>query len=412
MRISDYLRNELVISSIILLILSNIANLLNLVFQFGMARFLDAPDFGVLSFLGNLFFLFAVPGLAIQTAISKRTTYLASRGEYGKIRGLFNNSTQKILKISIFLIALFLITSLIFHQQVGISIGILAISSLLIFISLAYPVMTGIMQGLKKFKFLGWNNILNFSVKLIIGFALVVAGFKIYGALIGIILGMFIGWIVSLLIIKDFKEEKEEIKFYSKEELIPFVSLLIITLMYSIDILIAKFAFPADIMGNYSKISLLGKMILFACMTISMVMFPISLERHISQKNNSGVIRKSLALTMTIIIAGLGLFYFFPEFIVRIIFGNSYLEFSKILFPLGAAFSFISLLNLFVLYKISVNQFHMKDTIGMIILFIIQFAAIVYFSGDIYSFSVGFAGVSGFMFISAILINLIGAKNE
>jgi O-antigen/teichoic acid export membrane protein len=412
MGISDYLRNELIISSVILLILSNIANILNFVFQFGMARFLDAPDFGVLCFLGNLFFLFAIPGLAIQTAISKRTTYLASKGEYGRIKGLFNSSTQKIFKISLFLIALFLATSLIFHQKVGISMGVLALSSLLIFISLAYPIMTGIIQGLKKFQFLGWNNLLNFSVKLIIGFALVIAGLKIYGAIIGIILGMFVGWVVSMWVINSFKGEKEDIKFYSREELVPFVSLLIITLMYSVDILIAKFVFPAEIMGNYSKISLLGKMILFACMTIAMVMFPISLERHISKRNNSGIIRKSLALIITLIIAGVGLFYFFPEFIVRILFGNSYIGFSSVLFPIGVAFSFISLLNLFVLYKISINKLHVNDAIGMIILFIIQFAVMIYFSGSIYSFSWAFAGISGFILVFAILINYMGFKNE
>ncbi len=411
MDILKHFRNELVISSIILLILSNLANLINLVFQFGMARLLDASDFGILSFLGNLFFLFAVPGLAIQTAISKKTTYLASKGEHGKIRGLFKSSTKKVLKISIFLIAVFLLICLVFYKQLGISFGILAISSLLIFLSLAYPVMGGIMQGMKKFHFWGWNSVANFSVKLVIGFALVIAGFRIYGAVIGIIFGMIVGWIASMWLIKDFGEKKEEIKFYSKEELIPFISLLIITLMYSIDILIAKFVFPADMMGNYSKISLLGKMILFACMTIASVMFPISFERHISKIKSSGVIKKSLALTIAIIILGLGVFYLFPGFIIGLLFGSAYLKFSGILLPLGIAFSFISLLNLFILHRISIDRFKAKDAIGMILLFIIQFAVMVYFSKDIYSFSNSFASASGITLLLAMIINSIGPRD-
>jgi len=401
-----YLKDELFRSSIILIVLSNLGNGINLIFQFFMARMLSDSDFGVFAFLINLFFIFAVPALAIQTAISKKTTELNSKKEYGKIKGLFKQTTKKLFFISVILGIIFIILSFLFHKAANIDFPILALSSVAIIFSLIGPVILGILQGLKKFTGLGWNGIIGFSTKLILSIILVYMGFRVYGAVIGIIVGMFASWFAALWFIKDFKEEKENAKLYSLKELGPFIVLFVITLIYSVDVLLGKFLFDPNLIGNYSRISLLGKMILFACMSISTVMFPISLERHIKGVRSTGIIRKSSILVFVICFFGLLFFYLFPEQIIGLLFGARYVAFAYLLLPLGFAFSFISGINLIVVYGLSINKFKLRESLFLGLLFIAQVIALVIFSQTLLSFALTFMISSAIIFILALILSL------
>jgi len=145
MNLKNYLKNEVLIASVILIVLSNLGGLINLAFQFIMARLLSSDDFGALAFLTNLIFLFGVPALAIQTAISKKTLILNSKSEYGKIKGLFFYSLKKVFLFSIGITALFISLAGIFYRQLGMRLDLLILASLLIFLSLIYPVVIGLM---------------------------------------------------------------------------------------------------------------------------------------------------------------------------------------------------------------------------------------------------------------------------
>jgi O-antigen/teichoic acid export membrane protein len=409
--IKKYWNNELLRASIVLLVLSNIANLINLAFQFLMARMLNLEDFGALSFISNLVFVFGVPALAIQTAISRKTTELNLAGKYGNIKGLFKNATKRLFFISLGLMLTFIILAYFFSDSVKMSFFTLALSSTLIVLSFLYPVILGVMQGMKKFVYIGWNSIINFSAKLFIALILVFTGFKIYGALIGIISGMFIAWLAGLWILRDFKNEKEEAKFYKLNELLPFIALLIITLTYAIDILIGKFLFDPETMGNYSKISLIGKIILFACLSIGTVMFPISSERHMTGERTSGIIRKSALLTAIICLGGILVFYLFPDIVLGLLFGGVSKNFSSLLAPTGIAFSLISGISLIVLYGLSINKFNFKESFILAILFVAQVIALILSSQNLQVFVATFAISSAIIFISLLALTLKWKKS-
>lgn len=404
--LNSYLNNELFKASIFLMVLSNLGNVLNLIFQFFMARMLSPQDFGALAFITNLIFIFGVPALAIQTIISKKTTMLRSSNQYAKIRGVFNSTTRRLLLISFILSLAFIVLSFFIYKQVEIDLDIMIISSIFIILSFIYPVIIGVMQGLKIFTAIGWNNFILFSLKLISGVVLVLLGFRIYGAMTSIALGMFVAWLMALWFIKDLKEEKEEIELFNLKELFPFIALLIITLIYNIDILVGKFLFPTEIIGNYSKISLLGKMILFACLSIGTVMFPLSSERHINGFKSSGIMKKSSILVSIICALGLLSFLIFPKQIVWILFGSKYIGYSNLLLPLGIAFSALSGLYLLVLYGLSTNRFRILETSVLMLTFLSQVITLVIFSKNILLFANSFAISSMIIFILMLILTL------
>lgn len=385
--IKKYLRNDLLIASILLLIISNIGSLINFAFQFVMARMLTSEDFGILSFIITLLFIFGVPSLAIQTAIAKKTTQLNLKKEYGKIRGIFNYSTKSLLLLALILIPIFIIISYFVHDYLHMPLDILIITSFALIFSLLLPVVMGVMQGMKKFMTLGWNNVINFSIKLIGGIFFVYFGFRVYGALIGLLLGMLIAWIIGLFVVIRYKEEKQEINLFSKEELYPFIGLLVITLLYSLDILIGKFILPPGIMGDYSKISLIGKIVLFASMTVTTVMFPLSSERHASGNNPSGVIRKAGLLIFFICLSSMILAKIFPIQLLMLLFGKNFIYLSPLVFPVITAFSGLAGIVLIVLSLISTEKFGRNQAMFTMLTLIVQIASLIIFGSNISSFS-------------------------
>lgn len=405
MKLKSYLKNELFLSSLILLILSNIGNLLNFAFQFILARILNSSDFGSLAFLTNLIFIFGVPALAIQTAISKKTTLLNSQKQYSKIKGLLFYSIKKLFFFSAVIMAVYILLAILFYKKIGINLDLLIISSLMILLSLIYPVIVGVMQGIKKFVLLGWNSVILFFIKFIFGISLALIGFKVYGALIGIIFGTFIAILFGLSIFRKVRLQKEDITFYNTSELLPFSALFILTLMYSIDILIGKFVLVSDLMGGYSRISLLAKIILFASLTIGTVMFPISSEKKLSGANTNKIMLRSLYLTIFICIAGLVLFLFSRQ-IINILFGADYLKYSFILLPLGLAFSSISLLNLVILYGLAIEKFKKKEFIALACLFILEVLALIVYNSTILQFTLIFTISNVTIFIVLFILSL------
>jgi len=398
--IKGYLKNELFISSLVLLVLINLAGLFNFLFQFIMAQKLSSADFGILAFLIGLIYIFNVPSVAIQSIISKRTSLLSTKKNYGKIRGLFTYATKKLFFFSLVLLLIYLALSLWVSGRTNIPFGILAFTGLVIILSLIYPIILGVMQGMKKFNALGWNNVINFSVKFFIGIGLVLVGLRVYGVIIGVIAGMLIAWLIAIFSIRKFKEKKNRVDFFSKETIITFLGILLVTIFYSLDVIIAKFLFNPTLAGDYSKASLVGKIILFACISVSTVMFPLSSEKHLLKSRTSGLLKKSLLLVSIICLGGIALVFLLPNYLVSLLFGELIPSVAQILLPLSIAFAVYSLLNLLVLYRISVNGFSKRNLITLLFSLVIQSIIMILFSNSLIEFS------NAFM-VSAI-ISLLG----
>ncbi|MDP1728755.1 MAG: oligosaccharide flippase family protein, partial [archaeon] len=180
--------------SLILLITFNIFNALNFVFQFSMARMLSVIDYGILATLFSIIYISGIFSESIQTIMMK---YSSSEKDEGKIKNLMNRSIKKALKISILLLAVYLIIAIFLTDILKISYPLLALDGIIILSSLFIPINRGIMLGKKMFKSLGANLILESFGKLIISIVLVFMGWRVYGAIIATILAATLAFIFS-----------------------------------------------------------------------------------------------------------------------------------------------------------------------------------------------------------------------
>ncbi|MEM4230743.1 MAG: oligosaccharide flippase family protein [Candidatus Pacearchaeota archaeon] len=394
--------DELIRSGFILFIMINLFNFLNYFFHFVMARILSVENYGILMVLISVTYVFNVPSEAISTTFSMYTTKFANNK--GRIKDLILRGIKKAVYFSFIIYLVFIPIALFLSYFLKIRFTLLVLTGFLLFSFFINPVLRGVLQGNKRFKSLGLSLNLEATLKIILGVLLVYLINDVYGAISGIILSAAFGFLVSLYFIKDIIIEKrknakvEGIYSYSWSS---FMLFLIIMSMLSIDTILAKRFFPLDIVGKYAVASIIGKMIFFGTTGIAKAMFPISSEKKI-KKDRIIVLKKALVLTVISIATALVIFTIIPELFVRILFGSKYAEISGLLVYTGLAFSFLSLSNLNIMYKLSKGE--VKKSEWMFIFVIIEILMLALLNQSLFRFVIALCLSNLLMLIGSLFL--------
>ena len=351
--------DSLIRDGIILFTATMIANASGYIYHLGMGRILGPADYGALGAILSLLYILLVPFNVIQTTISKFVAKFKANGQENKIKYLFYYSLKKLFILSIVSLVLFIIISPFIASFINISTHNLFIISILIPFVLLLPVNRGFFQGYQTFKPLGINIVIEAFSKLIFGFILVLLGFGLSGAIIGIILSYVIPLIASFFWLgKSYSKKSEDIEIKSiyKYSFPVLLTMLSLTAFYSLDVILVKHYFNDLSSGFYAAASLLGRIVFFASLSISMVMFPKVAEMDAMKKPNVHILNKAL-LIVALISAAITIGYFvLPKLIVMLLFGYEYLEIASYIAHFALLMSFFSLSYLLALYNLSVNR--------------------------------------------------------
>ena len=132
----------------------------------------------------------------------------------------------------------------------------------------------------------------------------------------------------------------------------------------------------------------------------------MSAENHENKRKSENVFLNAFGILISGIIVTLAVFYFFPDIIIRIFAGEGKVipEAISILFYLGIAFSFMSLANLILLYKLSVGKF--RGYFFLLIFILIEILLLCWFSASLFQFSIALiASSAAFLWGSIVLMN-------
>ncbi len=370
--------------SIILLITFNLFSFLNLIFNSSMSRMLSLEDYGVLTTLISFLTIFCIFSESIQTIISKYSTH---EKNIGKLKNIIKKSLKKASSFSVALFLIYLIIGLFLSKIFNIKYSLIALTGLMLFASFYLPITRGVLQGKKKFSALGINAIIEGAAKLIIAIVLVLLGAKVFGALIGMILGASFAFLASIFSLKDIFGSKEalsktpDIYEYSKPV---FVVALAILLFLNLDIILARLFFNPLTMGAYALASTIAKIIYIGTNPLGRAMFPISTESK-TRESSRKALTNSIKLILSLIIIGLLIVLFFGDSIIWLYSGKIIPETLSILFYLALAMSFLSLTNLILLYSLSRGI--IKNYLAILAIIPVQIILLSIFSNNIIQFS-------------------------
>ena len=256
------------------------------------------------------------------------------------------------------LFALYLRLAIPLAYVLKIDYPLLALNGLVILIAFTLPVTRGILQGRKYFTTLGVNFIIEAGAKILLAIALVsllFSPFKVYGAIIALVIGGALAFWFSYHALKGLRASPEQplvTKSLYSQVLPIFCITLAVVGFYSIDILVARMMFTEEIAGYYAIAAVLAKALFWGTLPVSKAMFPLAAENK-KRKKEKHVLGNALLLLLLCCGAGLILFYLFPSQIISLFSGKTLAPSSEVLFSLAVAMSLLALSNLLLLYKLS-----------------------------------------------------------
>ncbi|MEK6881372.1 MAG: oligosaccharide flippase family protein [Nanoarchaeota archaeon] len=390
-----------------LFVMLNIFNFINFLYHFIIARLLVPSDYGILITLFSIIYIFGVPSEGIQVLFARLTAKFSVNKEDGKISYIVKKGINKGFLISFFIFAVLFAASFFLSEFLKIDFWLIVLTNAMVFIFILAPVPRGVLQGKKRFGRFGLSFIAESIIRLFLSVVLVILGFKVYGAIVGVFIGVVLGFLVALFFIRDITKEKEE-----RENLgniyqfsVPFfLTTLIILSMLSIDVLLARrfFISDPDLVGKYAVLSTLGKIIFLGTASVGKTMFPLTSEKFEEKKETFHIFKKAFVLISVLCLIALAFFYLFPELIIKITFGSQYTDIAPLLFYEGIALTFLSLSSLILLYGLSINR--IKNPYWLFLFLIIEIALLSIFNSNLKNYIIALAFSNIVMFIGSIFL--------
>lgn len=341
---------------------TTITNAGNYLYHLLMGRMLGPVDYGTLTSLISLVYLVSIISTTLSTVVVKQVTSYKSKKDWGRIFSLFLKLTKSFLLLGLLVLLGFVLMQSQIARFLNLTdsrpivlIGVWLIFSLVGFINEA------ILRSFLRFNFLSFNAVFGILVKLALAVGLVHLGFSVFGALIAIIAGTLLPYLISfwpLKFIWQYPKKAKAINWrgfwgYSFPVLLATLGL---TSLYSTDIILAKHLFSAYEAGLYSALAVLGKIVFFASSTVPLVMFPLVSENYEKGKNYRHFLNQSLRLVAGISLLITVVYFLFPRLMVKTLYGADYLPAASYLGIFAVFISLYSLSFLLVNFFLSVKK--------------------------------------------------------
>lgn len=384
------LSNCFVKNTIILFIGTNVANLLNYLFNLILGRLLAVGEYGELIALESIFLIFGVLGTTIGSATTRQVAVLKAKNDFENLKIIKQHFEKIFFLIGGVLFLLFLLLSrfIISYLKISsLSLIILSIGFIFIFVAAFY---SAFLQGLQRFKAMSLIIILGVVIKIVVGVGFVLLGFSTSGAVAGYVFPILFSTVFAYLLIRDIGEvkiveAKQKIRITSRHLTYLgnfFLASLCLALLYNVDLLMVKHYFSSHEAGLYSSLAILARIIFFGTGVIAAVLLPMSTERFEKGEKHFNLFKLSLFLVGGSAIFLNILYFIFPKFIILFLFDTKYLEGANLLWIMALMMSVFTILNLFVTYLISLKEFTFLPV--MIVGAILQIILIYFFHTSLF----------------------------
>jgi O-antigen/teichoic acid export membrane protein len=343
LRLVGLINTKLAAASAWLFVGGMLGGFLGYVFQVLMGRMLSPQEFSLFASAMSIFTVSSAAQGALIMIVSRRVSEYRFYDDSDNISHFY---WWIWTRAALFGLAIALITFSIGPRVKSFlsapTINIVYLLGLLVFLAFFTSINNAFFMGLQRFSWLSINSTLGVLLKVLFSVILVWLGYGVVGAIAGTVFAAIVGGLCGYLPLrrllvshraKSFKADHLSIR--------PAIPVLIANIAFAamtqLDIVIVNFYFSAHEAGIYAAASILGKAVLYISSGVSLSLFPMAVESHVSGQKNWQLLTQAVILTS--ILSGLGaLFYFFfgPNIIV-LLFSSNYSEAGEILKLYGFA---------------------------------------------------------------------------
>lgn len=293
-----------------------------------MVRKLIIIDYGVLNSLLSLLMIISLPVGALQILVTKFVAQFKGQGRLNQVHYFLTYLGKRVFIIGVFCLGLFFVISPFIADFLKItSVYLVMIVGVVLFISVLIPLPAGTILGLQRFVALSIYGIVTPALKLILSIFLVTIGFRVFGALGGVLLANIFGFVLALsLIPKEIFHLKADV--LPKIDFRPVYKFLLpaaisnfcyMTLTNS-DVVLVKHFFTPTQAGYYSVAQMVGKIILFLPAAVVFVIFPKMVDVFHSRKQKVASFLKRGLVLAGLLSGGASIFCIgFPALVLKVL---------------------------------------------------------------------------------------------
>jgi len=374
----DRFKEPLLKSSSILFVTSTLGGAINYLFQIFMGRLLSIENYAVLISLLSLLAIISVPKESIRAAVVKGISPFIIKKNFDGVCSTYYVTLRVMSLICLLAFGVYILILPVTRNFLKLDSSFLVLLVGVIFcINLLLPVNLGILQGLKKFFLFGATSVIGALLKLVLGVVLVYLGFKVSDALSAIIISGLLVFFISFLFVKrnfvntSYSKETETAPIL-KSSLTMLLPFLLISILMHVDIILVKHYFPEKMAGLYSACAVLGRVALYFPGAIIIAMFSMVAHSHSSREETTRILWKSLLYTF--ISSGLIIlvYFFIPEFLLTLTFGQRYSAIAYLLGLYGLAMLPIALIRIITNFQMARGEYSFVYSllVGTVLMFI------------------------------------------
>lgn len=389
------------------------ANVLNLLFNMYLGRALSFEAFGLITFINALWLVLVIFYNPIVNTLDHVIATAVAKGGSDSASNFLFRILKKVIRTA-FLLSLLWILAIPFVSDFFIISNIWALISFtpLIIFGIIDAVGRGYIKGSLQFHLLAMLMVLEASVKLISGIALVTLGLSeiVY---LAIPAGVVVSAITAIWILRSEKGvpiKTESMPFPSKFYSASLIAGASALLFLSIDILLVKHYLEPTLAGEYALLSLVGKMMFFlaAFPTGFMITF---VSREAGLKSETARIFKLLfSITAVFALLGFVILSLFGDFLIPLLFGAKAFAITEYISLYVAAIALYTLTNSIVTYHLAKKEY-VFSAISLALSGVLTFGIILYHStiGEVVAV---IATTSAFGFFVVTFMHLLGKSLE
>lgn len=332
----------------------------NYLYNLVLGRWLGPEVFSNVALLVTLLLMLSFLAMTLQLLSAKFIIELP--------REKINSFKNKLFKLSFGVGTLLTLLCIIFSKNVDKLFNLNDLYAIYIFafgipIYFIMSISRGFHQGKQEFSKLSQSYIMEMLGRVIVTFALL--GFTNISPTIAVAIGILVSFLIGLFPNQfQFKKLKTSLKISTTDQK-TIIKFIVITLLYECtqiiinnsDILIVKHYFNDIDSGLYASLALIGRVVYFITWMLIMILLPRVIKAKKQGRNPQGILLKYLQYIIFITISLVVICFLFPETIINLLFGKSYLSMSPLLCNYAIATSLFALGNLFVYYFLSLSQY-------------------------------------------------------
>lgn len=347
-----------------------VANALNAVFQFAMARILDPAEFSLLATMFVVVVMVTVPLAGLQAVVAREVASSIARDGLAAAGAALRRAIHQVTRWTAFVVAAtaLLAYPLILILNVDRPLPFIA-TALVLMVSLPLPIVFGALQGAERFGMLSVVEPIYSLLKLLAGLAIGLLGFGASAVMFGVSAATVVSMLVVALPLREMLRASEregsssDLSLVNTYTLATAIGVCGYAAHTNIDVIVARISFDATTAGEWAAAATTAKTILLIPVGVTTVLFPrVAVLRNRERERTH--LLAGLAAVAAVGLVAASLFWAFSEQIIDIAFGAEYAAAADWLGPLAFAMVLYALVQVYLFHFLSLGRIRYALTVA------------------------------------------------